>query len=219
VEVHCFPDLQPCGHEAGNNGDQTCALFQPLFKQRGEGFERSAAHDTNGANTLDPSISDGTNLKELYEKGFSGGQNAAACALHEELVPHIHNFETSLQGLFKEIDGLLSSAGEDIAGLALAITEKILGRPLQTDASAYDSLKEQIQIDLDQAYRMELSINPDDFDMLNDLMGDSLLSESNGGERPLKKAGDVERGTIRVAEKQLLLDDRQIEKIVSSSEF
>ncbi len=137
--------------------------------------------------------------------------------VHEEMSPRIQCFRDSVTALSRDLKTILSTSGDSIAALGEAIAEKVLGRPVQVDPDRILILEERLRHALTSGYRIELTMNPQDFKVLTSMAAVPELTEDAFQSIFIGTACDVERGTILESGNGILLDDDQIDFIITAS--
>jgi flagellar biosynthesis/type III secretory pathway protein FliH len=213
-KMHCFPDFHDSPDGDAPDRDHGCSRFQPLYQKPENASEFSGI--TGNGDSHQPK-NDVSALKQYYQKGFENGQQEAIHMNQERLAPHLHGFEVSRKRLSQDLDRISSAAASGIAALSMAIAEKILGEPIRNDPSGFSSLQGHLQNALGSVYGIGLLMNCKDYEILNDLTGHLGQAQNESQSIPVSSTEAIERGTLRLNQKPVPLDDEQISRIIKKT--
>jgi hypothetical protein len=195
IDTHCFPSIQKSSGKISKSDGQTSQSFRPLYQSAG---------GTTGDRPIDFSnkeVSDGTNPLEKakdksYKRGFEAGKAEGCKIVQRELGAPIAQFRDENGLLTEHYTQITDTYSDEIANLALAIAQRVLGGPLDLKLERLEQIRRQLRSFLKAQYQLSVKMNGDDFKALSEAMACSDPQWNRSAALNILEDADTRMGEI-----------------------
>ena len=156
---HCFPSFQNMNTSGDSRGNSACHLFQPLYGCNDADSTRKQKNHDPANNPHDPVVAA---RGMSFEEGYCSGSAEACDAVRKSLKPDLESFLSIFEDSVVFQSLVAETTAHRILELAFVMAELVTGTPLSVDVKSLEELKNKLEADIQTAYEMTLTFNPED---------------------------------------------------------